>query len=142
MAKQTNTTRQRYEISHISSGDGCPVCHKRFDPIGFGFEHFDEGGRYRDMQGGEAIDSAAEVPGPDGKPLFSFKTQEELVTGLAELPVAYQCFSAYLATYTFGTTESCLGSNNVAGLQAGTIGVVDALASLASAPNFTQRKSQ
>ncbi|HWA74295.1 MAG TPA: DUF1592 domain-containing protein [Polyangiaceae bacterium] len=142
VAKQTNTTRERYEIAHTSAGTSCPACHKRFDPIGFGFEHFDEGGRYRDMQGGEAINSAAEVPGPDGKPLFSFKTQEELVTGLADLPVAYQCFSAYLATYTFGTTESCLGSNNVAGLQAGTIGVVDALASLASAPNFTQRKAQ
>jgi hypothetical protein len=141
-AAMTNTTRQRYEVAHMQAGSACSFCHKHFDPIGFGFEHFDEAGRYRDMQGGEAIDSAATVPGPDGNPLFSFKTQEELVTGLANQPVAYQCFSAYLATYAFGSTESCLGPSNVSGLQAGTIGVVDALAALAAEPHFTQRKAQ
>lgn len=141
VAAQTNTTRERYEIAHISAGTSCPVCHKKFDPIGFAFEHFDEGGRYRDMQGGEAIDSAASVPGPDGNPIFSFKTQEELVTGLTELPVVYQCFSAYMAAYAFGTTESCLGSRNVTALQGGT-GIVEAFSSLAGEPNFTQRKAQ
>jgi hypothetical protein len=140
VAAQTNTTRQRYEVAHAQGA--CSGCHRRFDPIGFGFEHFDEGGRYRDMQGGEAIDSAASVPGPDMNPIFSFKTQEELVTGLANLPVASQCFSAYLATYAFGSTDSCLGQSKAAALQAGTIGIVDALAALASEPHFTQRKAQ
>lgn len=142
MAAETKTTRQRYEEAHVSSGDTCPFCHKRFDPIGFGFEHFDEGGRYRDMQNGEAINSAAAVPGPDLNPIFTFATQEELMTKLAEQPVTYQCFAAYLATYAFGTVESCLGASKAAALQAGTIGIVDALAALASEPHFTQRKAQ
>ena len=53
-----------------------------------------------------------------------------------------QCFSAYVATYAFGTVESCLGQSKAAALQAGTIGFVDALAALASEPHFTKRKAQ
>jgi hypothetical protein len=141
-AVETKTTRQRYEEAHTATNDTCPGCHKRFDPIGFGFEHFDEAGRYRDMQNGEPINSVADVPGPDLKPIFSFATQEEMMTKFAEQPVTYQCFAAYLATYAFGTVESCLGASKASALQAGTIGIVDALAALASEPHFTQRKAQ
>ena len=42
------------------------ACHRRFDPIGFGFEHFDEGGRYRDKEKACDINSAGSVPDPDG----------------------------------------------------------------------------
>ena len=74
------TTRQRYEMQHAVGG--CAVCHKRFDPIGFGFEHFDEGGRYRQDESGLAINSASAVPGPNDQPLFQFTDQESLVNGL------------------------------------------------------------
>jgi len=141
-ASVTKTTRQRYESAHMTQGKSCPVCHKQFDPIGFGFEHFDEGGRYRATEGGEPIDAAATVPGPTGDPLFAFESQEELVAGFVEQPIVYQCFSAYLAAYAFGTSESCLGASQVAALEQGSLGIVDAFAALADEAHFTQRQAE
>lgn len=135
------TTRQRYEAVHAKPGSSCAGCHQFFDPIGFGFEHFDEGGRFRETENGLPINAAATVTPPDGSAPFSFTSQEELATALANLPVAQECFAAHLATYAFGTNEACLGASGVAAAQAGTLGVVDAFAQLAAEPHFTKRKS-
>jgi hypothetical protein len=134
------TTRQRYEMSHAIGG--CAFCHKKFDPIGFGFEHYDEGGRYRETEGGLTINSASSVPGPNDQPLFSFTDQESLVNGLVEQQIVYQCMSAYLATYAFGTGDACLGAGVTANMQAGTAGIVDSFAALAGQPHFTTRQAQ
>jgi hypothetical protein len=137
------TTRQRYEQQHAASG-ACAGCHKLWDPIGFGFEHYDEGGRYRQTEGSPPlpIDSSAHVPNLDGSALFTFADEEGLVTGLATQPVSYQCFAGYLSTYAFGTGESCLGASKVSALQSGSIGIAEAFAALAAEPHFTQRSSQ
>jgi mono/diheme cytochrome c family protein len=135
------TTRQRYEEQHASSGS-CAGCHRLFDPIGFGFEHFDEGGRYRADEGGLAINTVSDVPNPDATPLFPFQDQETLAQGLAEQELVYQCFAAYLATYAFGTSDSCLGSSRVADFKAGTLGIADYFAALAAEPHFVQRARQ
>jgi hypothetical protein len=134
------TTRQRYEQQH-AAGSGCAGCHKQWDPIGFGFEHYDEGGRYRQTEAGLPIDSSGAVPNPDGTALFSFPDQEGLASGLAAQPVSYRCFAGYLATYAFGTGETCLGAGKIAALQAGTIGIAEAFANLAGEPHFIQRSS-
>lgn len=136
------TTRQRYEEMHVKAGAACAACHRLFDPIGFGFEHYDEGGRYRQTEGNLPIDAAAKVIGPDGTELFSFDGQHELMTRLAESPVTQQCFSAHLATYAFGTNEACLGASSVADSLSGSIGIVEAFARLAAEPHFTKRKAQ
>ncbi|MES1207166.1 MAG: DUF1588 domain-containing protein [Pseudomonadota bacterium] len=136
------TTRQRYEDVHVKMGGACAACHQRFDPIGFGFEHFDEGGRYRETEGGLAIDASGKVTKGDGTVLFTFNGQEELVTSLANQPVIHQCMAAYLATFAFGSSEACLGASKVADLQAGTIGIAEAFAQLAAEPHFTKRNAQ
>jgi hypothetical protein len=136
------TTRQRYEIAHAPAGSSCGMsCHHKFDPIGFGFEHFDEGGRFRAMEGTLPIDSAAAVPDPDhdGQTLFSFTGQEDLVTGLANLPIVHQCTAAYMAVYAFGSGEACIGASEVPALQAGTVGLAEAFVKLAAEPHFTRR---
>jgi hypothetical protein len=138
------TTRQRYEEDHFAPGSTCAGCHKRWDPIGFGFEHYDEGGRYRADEGGLPIDSADTVPDPNlaGPDLFSFTGQEDLVTGLANLPIIHQCVAAYMATYAFGSGESCIGASQVPALQAGTMGLAEAFVQLAAEPHFTSRTAQ
>ena len=139
-----NTTRDRYELQHqlvMGATGSCASCHKRFDPMGFGFEHFDEGGRYRAKEGNFDINSAASAAAPDGSTM-SFTDQESLMNALAGQPVVHECAAAYLATYAFGTTEACLGSSQVADLRAGKIGLVEAFAKLASEPHFTKRASQ
>ncbi|HEY5374790.1 MAG TPA: DUF1588 domain-containing protein, partial [Polyangiaceae bacterium] len=135
------TTRQRYETLHAPN-PVCNSCHKLFDPIGFGFEHFDEGGRFRADDGGLPINTVSHVPNPDGSSLFEFQDQETLARGLADQPVVYQCFAAYLATFAFGSGESCLGASHVADLKAGTLGIADFYAALASEPHFTRRAAQ
>ena len=139
-----NTTRDRYELQHeLTSGANgpCASCHKQFDPMGFGFEHFDEGGRYRAKEGNFDINSAASAAAPDGSTM-SFTDQESLMNDLASQPMIHDCLAAYLATYSFGTAEACIGSSQVADLRAGKIGIADAFAKLASEPHFTKRDSQ
>jgi len=135
------TTRQRYESQHAAKAP-CSTCHRLFDPIGFGFEHFDEGGRYRRTDGGLPIDTTSNVPAGADATLFQFQDQESLARGLAEQAVVYQCFAAYLSTYAFGTSDACLGASRVADLQAGTLGIADYYSSLAAEPHFTRRSNQ
>jgi len=93
-------------------------------------------------EGGLPINSAAAVPGPNDQPLFQFTGQESLVNGLVQQQIVYQCMSAYLATYAFGTGDACLGAGLTANLQAGTAGVADSFAALAGQPHFSTRQAQ
>jgi len=135
------TTRQRYEETHAASAV-CAGCHKKFDPIGFAFEHFDEGGRYRDQEVGLPIDATGTVIDNNDTELFTFDGQEQLMNNLADQSIVYQCFSAYLATYAFGTAESCLGQTRAADLEAGTLGIAQAFAALTVEPHFTTRTAE
>jgi hypothetical protein len=142
-APPADTTRERYEVQHMTQGSSCAGCHLFFDPIGFGFENFDQVGVYRSEQNGEPVNPAADLPDPiTGEPLFSFTSQETLVEQLVTLPEVHECLSAYLAAYAFGSAETCLGSSQVESLKAGTIGIVDAFAALAAEPHFTTRNAE
>jgi hypothetical protein len=46
-----------------------------------------------------------------------------------------------LATYAYGTNESCIGASEVPDLQSGAIGLAEAFARLATEPHFTKRTS-
>jgi hypothetical protein len=138
----TFTTRQHYEEIHAKDGS-CKACHSLFDPIGFGFEHYDEVGRYRDMDGGLPVDSASYVPSVDGTAhLFDFQNLEELAQGLAAQKAPYECTTGYLSTYVFGAPEACLGEAKRGAFIDHKLGFVDYLASLAAEPHFSQRRLQ
>lgn len=140
-AASYNTTRERYEAVHEKVASKCAACHTFFDPLGFGFEHFDEGGRYRTKEGTYPIDSAASAKAPDGTTL-SFNDEQDLMTAALTEPVVHQCLAAYLATYAYGSDEDCLGATAVPDLQSGKIGIAEAFARLATEPHFTTRASQ
>jgi hypothetical protein len=131
------TTRQRYEESH--SQGSCKACHEQFDPIGYGFEHYDELGRYRADEGGLPIDAASVVPN-GGEVLFSFDGLEELARGLADHGQSYACVTGLMTTYAFGAAEGCLGEGQRQAFVQGQIGFVDYLASLAQEPHFRLRR--
>jgi|SRR6478735_6525882 len=135
---EANTTRERYELLHVSGGASCASCHSNFDPIGFGFEHFDESGRYRDTEGGESVDSASFIP--NTSPEVSFEGQEDLAAALADLEEVQLCVSGQLKTFSFGTDEACLGEARREEFMAGTLGFVDYWTSLAGEPHFISRK--
>jgi hypothetical protein len=133
------TTRERYEVIHISGGTDCPGCHALFDPIGFGFEHFDEVGRYRATENALPVDAASYVPDEFGEPLFTFDGQEALATGLAAVPTVGECVSGQLTTWVFGGSWACLGEARRGDFVMGTIGFIDYLSSLAGEPQFIER---
>jgi hypothetical protein len=135
------TTRQHYESIHLSDA-GCKACHAHFDPIGFGFEHFDEAGRYRELDGGLPIDAKSYVPGDDVTThLFDFTSQEELAQGLAAQKLPYECTTGFVSTYVNGAAESCLGETRRGAFIDKQVGFVDYLASLAAEPHFRQRRA-
>jgi hypothetical protein len=131
------TTRQRYEEDHAQGS--CQGCHSMWDPIGFGFEHFDEAGRYRETEGSLPIDTSSRVE-QGGETLFEFNGQEDLMTQLVEEPIVSQCMSAFITTFAFGEAVSCAGESRRAEFMAGDLGFVDYLASLAAEPHFVQRR--
>ena len=134
-----NTTRDRYEKLHAQGT--CAGCHKVFDPIGFGFEHFDEGGRFRVKEKTFDINSSGTITAPDTS-MITFNGEDDLMTAVANQPIIHECMSAYLAAYAYGSDESCLGASQVTALQSGSIGIAEAFARLAAEPHFTQRTSQ
>jgi hypothetical protein len=133
------TTRQRYEEQHMSAGTGCRGCHQLFDPLGFGFEHYDEAGRYRDQEGGLPVDASGTLTGADAQDQ-SFTSLDELATQLASHPQVGKCSSGYVNAYAYANGVACLGETRRAELVAGTIGFLDYYASLAGEPSFTRRK--
>jgi mono/diheme cytochrome c family protein len=54
-------TMREAMIKHRAN-PSCASCHARMDPIGFAMEHFDAVGRWRDTDGGQAIDSIGVFP--------------------------------------------------------------------------------
>jgi len=135
------TTRQRYEQSHINGNAVCSSCHTLWDPIGFGFEHFDELGRYRQTEGGLAIDTTGYVKGPDGKQTMTFDGAQDLATQLAEDPDVTDCVSGLMSEYVYagGGGVSCLAETAREGLAQGQFGLVEYLAQLSTERQFSER---
>ncbi|WP_437962740.1 DUF1592 domain-containing protein (plasmid) [Sorangium sp. So ce119] len=59
----TKTTREQFS-QHVSD-PGCRSCHALLDPIGFGFEHYDALGRWRDAENGIPVDASGELTQTD-----------------------------------------------------------------------------
>ncbi|MEA2699763.1 MAG: hypothetical protein QOI66_4034 [Myxococcales bacterium] len=140
-APGVKTTRQRYEQTHAAGG-ACPVCHTQFDPIGFGFEHFDQTGRYRADEGGLPIDASGTARAPDGTSLFSFDGLTDLSQKLAALPQVANCLGGFAEAFVFGGGggQSCLAAEQRQALTQGQTGLLDFVAALAGAPSFAQRQ--
>jgi len=136
------TTRERYEAVHVATGTTCASCHQLFDPIGFGFEHLDQVGRYRADEGGLPIDASGHVTTEAGVTLLQFDGLNDLATGLAGLPEVTDCVSGLLAAYVFagGGGKSCLAEEARTGLASGQYGLAEYVAQLAAAPHFTERQ--
>jgi hypothetical protein len=56
------TLTMREAMTKHRANPACASCHARMDPIGFAMEHFDAVGRWRDTDGGQAIDTTGVFP--------------------------------------------------------------------------------
>jgi len=121
---------------------GCNACHQHFDPIGFGFEHFDEAGRYRAAENGLPLNTTGQVlTYPDGVPAFQLDGLDDLASKLADRAEVADCVSGLAAAYAFAGAggRTCLAEEARAAFARGELGVLDYFAELAAAPSFAQR---
>jgi len=88
----------RQQLEAHRSDTTCSACHSRMDPLGFGLENYDAVGRWRDKDGGFAIDASGALP--DGR---SFKGPGELASLLqADREEFALAFTSKLLTYALG----------------------------------------
>ena len=78
-AEPGKTLTMREAMTAHRANPSCASCHARMDPIGFAMENFDAVGRWRDRDGGSAIDASGAFP--DG-------TTFDGMAGLQESPAA------------------------------------------------------
>ena len=124
LVDQAPKGRRQLMVEHVENPT-CASCHRLMDPIGFGFEHFDAIGRYREKElipvpsrsggggggGGRGgpppvpvdINAAGEIA---GIPNSNFSGAKELGAILADSPVCQECVVRQVFRYSYGRLET------------------------------------
>jgi Protein of unknown function (DUF1588)/Protein of unknown function (DUF1592)/Protein of unknown function (DUF1595)/Protein of unknown function (DUF1587)/Protein of unknown function (DUF1585) len=111
------TTRERFR-EHTEQA-ACSGCHQLIDGVGFGFERYDQLGRYRATENGLDVDESGEVLASTEATLDGpFTGAGELAARIAASPMARDCLAANWYTYTFGRQVQLEDSCSVAQLKA------------------------
>ncbi len=99
----TLTTREQY-LMHEAAQE-CRGCHQQMDAIGFGLEHFDALGRYRETQNGKSIDASGEIIGTlDADGVFDGAL--ELANRLGSSEQVRECVTIQWFRYGYGRNET------------------------------------
>lgn len=107
------STRERY--SQHDTNPACAGCHTLMDPIGFGFEHYDAIGRWRDSENGIPVDATGkllqtqDIDGP-------FDGVRDLAQRLAKSKQVEACMVTQWFRYAYGRGESEADSCSLATL--------------------------
>jgi hypothetical protein len=104
LAEPTPGLSVRDRLAMHRSAAACNSCHMLMDPIGFGFEHYDGMGRWRDTDNGLAVDDSGEIAGTDAQGTFHGAT--ELGRKLAASQDAQRCFAGHWLTFAYGRLET------------------------------------
>ena len=118
-----SSTRELY--TEHARNPKCAECHDLIDPIGFGFEHYDQLGRYREMDGVHRINDSGDV---DGAP---FAGPDGLAAILLDDPRFRSCFVQTWRRHATGA-PACADDP-------GEIGLADPLFDLPSRQGFATR---
>lgn len=97
------STRERF--AQHSDDPACAACHKHIDPLGFGFEHFDPVGRWRDTDAGAPIDAwgtLTDVEGIGTGTAEDFATLHGLAAQLSRSESAPACFTRQVWRFAVG----------------------------------------
>jgi hypothetical protein len=87
----------RQQLDAHAANPACSSCHNAIDPLGYGLEHFDAIGAFRDSDGGNAIDASGKLA--DGTP---FDGEPALAAALAAEPDFTRCAVRKLLIYALG----------------------------------------
>ncbi|HVY27010.1 MAG TPA: DUF1588 domain-containing protein [Polyangiaceae bacterium] len=98
------TTRERFR-QHTEQ-EACAGCHKLIDGIGFGFERYDQLGRYRATENGLDVDESGQILATGDADLDGdFANAAEMLDRIAKSPMARDCLATNWYRYTFGRQE-------------------------------------
>jgi hypothetical protein len=101
------TTRERFAMH--TANPQCASCHQFIDGVGFGLEHFDPVGRWRDTDAGAAIDATGDLTDVERLGTgtsATYGTVPELAAILAGSKAAPSCFARQYLRYTRGLRET------------------------------------
>lgn len=82
----------------------CGGCHVLLDPVGFGFEHYDGLGRWRDVEANKPIDASGELV--DAQVAGAFDGVPGLAAMLVSSPEVESCMTRQWFRYAQGRAES------------------------------------
>jgi hypothetical protein len=99
---ESKTTREQF--TQHSEDPLCANCHQLMDPIGFGFEHFDGIGRYRETEWGLPIDASGELIGTDVDGTYDGAV--ELAQRLAASEQVKNCIVSQWFRFGYGRVET------------------------------------
>ncbi len=99
------TTRERF-AEHTQNAV-CSGCHALIDPVGFGFEHYDELGRYRSTENGLPVDASGELVSVRDPALAGpYEGAVALAHKLAKSPQVQDCVATQMYRFATGRVES------------------------------------
>jgi hypothetical protein len=110
------TTRERFRVH--TADETCATCHRLIDGIGFGFEHYDQLGRYRDVENGIQVDASGNVVDAHDDALNGpYDGIFELTERLAKSPEVRDCLATHWYRYAMGRAETELDACSLAAVQ-------------------------
>jgi len=135
------TTRQRF-AAH--TGDpNCSGCHMLLDPIGFSFEHYDGIGHWRDMEGGQPVDSSGALAGTDVDSALDGVVT--LAGDLARSTDVQVCYATQWFRFAYGrgetTADACSISDLATAFSAAKGDVRELLVALTQTDAFRYRRA-
>jgi mono/diheme cytochrome c family protein len=139
------TTRDRF--SQHSKDPACASCHQYIDAVGFGFEHFDAIGQYRDTESGKPIDASGDMN--DVEQLGSgthapFDGLPALAGILAGSEQSKACFTRQVYRFARGAVEApedrCAVDALAARFAASGFDMQELMIAVTTAPTFTARQ--
>jgi hypothetical protein len=101
------TTRERFAMH--TSNPVCAGCHQYIDGVGFGFEHFDPVGRWRETEGGAAIDATGDITDVERLGTATsapYGTLPQLASIIATSKAATSCFARQYLRFSRGVRET------------------------------------
>jgi hypothetical protein len=88
---------ERDRLERHREDPSCASCHNLIDPLGFGFEHYDAIGAWRDEADGEPVDDLGTLP--DGRTYNGMIELAAMLSSGDEYPI---CATSKMMTYALG----------------------------------------
>lgn len=136
------TTRERF--AEHTEDPACAGCHVLIDGIGFGFEHYDAIGAWRDMEGTLPVDASGEVLGTD-EINGEFDGAVELANKLAQSTEVQECVATQWMSFALGRVpgedDTCSTDDLIARFQDSGHDVRELVLALVETEAFRMRRS-